>query len=535
MSQEAIKTDILVIGSGIAGLSFALGAAPYGQVTIITKKESFESNTNYAQGGIAVAVGEDDAVEDHYRDTLSAGASLCDPKAVELLVRRGPEMVQWLLDIGCQFDRARPGRDIYGLDLTREGGHGRHRIAHRADKTGAEIERALLTAIRDHPEITLHERCCATSLVIRDGQCWGASILRDGKTTAIHARCTLIATGGCGEVYLHTTNPAIATGDGISIAAVQGAVVSNMEFIQFHPTSLYGSHNRSFLISEAVRGEGALLIRKDGYRFMPDYDIRAELAPRDIVARAIDAELHKTGDEFVLLDMARLGKERIERRFPTITEACRRQGIDPVERPIPVVPAAHYSCGGIETDLYARTSIPNLFACGEAACTGVHGANRLASNSLLEALVFARQASEHIAGIELPQLPNLGSEAISVSDVPSGEIRSEIRALMQRCAGIVRSNAWLTEAHARLEEIARTLDSPARSADPDGFEVRSLVTVASLIVAGAIWRKESRGLHYTIDYPAPNDDYRRPTRLALSSNGDLAFLPGPDSYRALDR
>ncbi|MCS7300305.1 MAG: L-aspartate oxidase, partial [Fimbriimonadales bacterium] len=388
-----MEYDFLVLGSGIAGLTFALNAAPHGSVAILTKKQRSESNTNYAQGGIAAAIGADDSWELHLQDTLIAGAGLCDRAAVEVLVKNGPRLIHWLIELGAQFDRTPDGN----IALGKEGGHSRNRIIHAADHTGYEIERTLLIAARKTPHITILEHYQALDLIIENGACAGVQVLDTltGDLFEIRAKATLLATGGCGQVYLHTSNPLIATGDGIAMAWRAGAVIANMEFIQFHPTTLYHTDAPSFLISEAVRGEGGILRRRDGYRFMPDYDPRAELAPRDIVARAIDAELKKTGDPCVYLDITHLDPEFIKHRFPTIYHTCLQYGVDITKEPIPVVPAAHYTCGGVWTDLNGRTTIPRLYACGEVAYTGVHGANRLASNSLLEALVFAERAAQH--------------------------------------------------------------------------------------------------------------------------------------------
>jgi L-aspartate oxidase len=516
-----MEYDFLVLGSGMAGLTFALNAAPHGTVAILTKKQRSESNTNYAQGGIAAAMGADDSWELHLQDTLIAGAGLCDREAVEVLVREGPRMVQWLIELGAQFDRNPDG----SVALGREGGHTRNRILHAADHTGYEIERTLLIAARKTPHITVLEHYQALDLLLQDGACLGVRVLDTltGDLFEIRARAVLLATGGCGQVYLHTSNPPIATGDGIAMAWRAGAVIANMEFIQFHPTTLYHTDAPSFLISEAVRGEGGLLKRRDGYRFMPDYDPRAELAPRDIVARAIDAELKKTGDPCVYLDITHLDAEFIQRRFPTIYQTCLQYGIDITQEPIPVVPAAHYTCGGVWTDLHGRTTIPRLYACGEVAYTGVHGANRLASNSLLEALVFAERAAIHAAARldEPPPQPKPSCITARLAPpTPAPTARRPRRQLGRRAAAHPPSDAEARghRAHGRTPAGGVLRLGAARRATGGGLppdalstvdscEVRNLAACALLITQSALARKESRGLHYVLDYPEPRDEY----------------------------
>ncbi|MDW8105908.1 MAG: L-aspartate oxidase [Armatimonadota bacterium] len=509
-----MEYDFLALGSGIAGLTFALNTAPYGSVAILTKKQRSESNTNYAQGGIAAAIGADDSWEQHLQDTLIAGAGLCDRDAVEVLVKNGPRLVYWLAELGAQFDRNPDG----SLALGREGGHSRNRIIHAADHTGYEIERTLLIAARKTPHITILEHYQALDLIIENGVCVGVQVLDTltGDLFEIRARATLLATGGCGQVYLHTSNPSIATGDGLGMAWRAGAVIANMEFIQFHPTTLYHTDAPSFLISEAVRGEGGILRRADGYRFMPDYDPRAELAPRDIVARAIDAELKKTGDPCVYLDITHLDAEFIKRRFPTIYHTCLQYGIDITREPIPVVPAAHYACGGVWTDLNGRTTIPRLYACGEVAYTGVHGANRLASNSLLEALVFAERAAQHATTRldEPPPHPKPSCITLSLSPpAPASQIdesasnwdaqRLQIRKIMQKKVGIVRTVQRLQEAQCELDQLAAQIEAAYRATSPtvESCEARNVAACALLITHSALARKESRGLHYVLDYP----------------------------------
>ncbi|MGB9578473.1 MAG: L-aspartate oxidase, partial [Halothiobacillaceae bacterium] len=406
-----VRCDFLVIGSGIAGLSFALKAAEHGDVVVVTKKERAESNTNYAQGGIASVFAPDDSFDIHLEDTLRGGAGLCHEDVVRMVVSEGPQRVRELVEWGAQFTvRQEGGKTVF--DLAREGGHSRHRIVHARDHTGAEVERALIAAVKDHPGIQVLENHVAVDLLTehhlgREAEamakrlhCWGAYVLdvAGKRVMPFVARATVLATGGCGQVYLHTTNPEIATGDGVAMAYRAGARIANMEFMQFHPTSLYrGPHatGRSFLISEAVRGFGGILRTSDGEDFMRRYHPMASLAPRDVVARAIDTEMKKRGEPCVYLDVTHLDPEAVKTRFPHIYETCLRHKIDMTKEWIPVVPAAHYSCGGVMTDMWARTNLTGLYACGEVACTGLHGANRLASNSLLEAVVFAHHAYEH--------------------------------------------------------------------------------------------------------------------------------------------
>lgn len=531
------RFDFLVIGSGVAGLSYALHVADHGTVAIVTKKESAESSTNYAQGGIAAVVGPADTLAAHVEDTLVAGAGLCDDAVVALVVVEGPRRLRELMDFGAQFTREPGG----ALHLGREGGHSAHRIVHAADATGKEVERALLAAVRAHPNVQLFEYHFAVDLITEhhlgqavtrmrpDVHCYGAYVLDEhsGRIEALRARATLLASGGSGQVYLHTTNPAVATGDGVAMAYRAKARVANMEFVQFHPTSLYDpetSHTGrpAFLITEAVRGEGGLLFNQAGERFMPQYDPRAELAPRDVVARAIDDQLKQRGQEYVLLDISHRPAEAVRTHFPTIYERCLQRGLDITRAPIPVVPAAHYQCGGVATDVEGRTTLRGLFAAGEVAYTGLHGANRLASNSLLEALVFshraARAARAYVA--EKAALPAIPAWDDSGTERPQEWVlvshnRAELRRVMSDYVGIVRSNHRLERAARRTHLLfEETEDFYRRTRLSSGLcELRNLITVAYLIIRSARMRRESRGLHYTLDYPAPNEQERRPTLL----------------------
>lgn len=524
--------DFLVIGSGVAGLSFALKAAEHGTVAVVTKKESAESNTNYAQGGIAAVVDEDDSTESHIQDTLDAGAGLCDEEAVRIVVEEGPQRVRELVRMGAAFTR-QDGADS-AFHLGREGGHSTDRIIHAADATGREVERALLSKTRASENIDLLEYHFAVDLITEhhlgqhvsrvrpDVHCFGAYVLdeRAGTVEAFLAKATLLAAGGSGQVYQHTTNPPVATGDGVAMAYRAKARVSNMEFVQFHPTSLFHPEGDSFLISEAVRGAGGKLFNQAGERFMPAYDERAELAPRDIVARAIDDQLKKRGEEHVWLDISHEPAEAVTEHFPTIHERLTELGIDMTAEPIPVVPAAHYQCGGVQTDTEGRTSIGGLFACGEVACTGLHGANRLASNSLLEALVFAgralapavRYAGAHALPEGVPAWDASGTERPD-EHVLISHNREELQRVMSNYVGIVRSDLRLERAFRRTHLLyEETEDFYRRSTVSTSLcELRNMIAVAYLIVKSARMRRESRGLHYTLDHPDARDEERRPT------------------------
>ncbi len=525
------SVDVLVIGTGIAGLSCALKLAPHARVLVATKKERADSSTNYARGGIASVLGEDDAYELHEADTFVAGAGLCHPEAVRVLVREGPDRVHELMEWGARFDRGPRDR----LSLGREGGHSRRRIAHAGDHTGREIESALVAAAEGEPAIEVLEDHLVVDLVVRAGDrgrrcCAGARVLdnRSGAVVTLEAPFTLLASGGCGQVYRHTTNPGIATGDGIAMAYRAGAVIANMEFIQFHPTALYPTEDPAFLISEALRGEGAVLRTLDGAAFMERYHPLASLAPRDVVARAVDHELRTRGETHVVLDVSAIPPARLDERFPGAVEGCRARGVDP-RAGIPVVPAAHYVCGGVLTDAFGRSSLPGLFAAGEVACSGVHGANRLASNSLLEAVVFSDRAARVIvAGLEspdvdgrfrgaaLPPAPSVGNHEPDPGWLRGA--RSRLRGLMWDLVGIVRSDARLEEAAAGVAELKR--DAAERWQrerwTEEGAELRNLLEVGELIVRSARLRRESRGLHFTSDHPyRDNERFLQDTLLRL--------------------
>ncbi len=541
MDRKIFTSDFLIIGSGIAGLSFAILASEIGSVNIVTKKNDFDSNTNYAQGGIASVLAPDDSFENHINDTLNAGAGLCNKKAVKILVEDGPQRIKELMDWGTRFSTHAGQNGKTYLDLGREGGHSHNRIAHAKDLTGKEIEKALLNKVSTIENIRVFEDHTAVDLLTEHQlkvlysdrvnksagsiTCYGAYIL-DNSTGTVHifnSRITLLATGGVGQVYLHTTNPDIATGDGITMAYRAGAMIADMEFYQFHPTTFYSEKNRgrSPLISEAVRGEGAILLNSRGTRFMEKEHPLKDLAPRDIVARAIDRELKKSGDKCVYLDISFKDREYLMSRFPSIYEQCISEGIDITREPIPVVPAAHYLCGGIVSDVNGRTSIENLYVSGESACTGVHGANRLASNSLLEAVVFSQRAFNHAAAvlsdknkkILIPEYPHWSKEGTFNLEewVLIQHNIDEIKRLMWDYVGIVRSDLRLNRAYRRMTMLDEEIqDYYKRSTiSPALVELRNLSTVAKLIIRSAIERKESRGLHYNIDYPETNADQKK--------------------------
>lgn len=515
-----IDVDVLVLGTGIAGLSFALRAARYGRVSVVTKKSDTDSNTNNAQGGIAAVIDANDSFASHIRDTHTAGAFLCHEDSVDILVHEGPDRIHELVEIGVRFtkNQSTNGHDVF--DLGREGGHSTRRIVHAADLTGREIERALVARVKQNQDIRLFEHDHAIDLIIEETpqglKCVGAYVLdsETGDVMSFRAKATMLATGGLGRVYLHTTNPAIATGDGVAMAYRAGALIGNMEFIQFHPTTLYHPDARSFLISEAVRGEGGILRLKDGSTFMERYHEMGCLAPRDIVARAIDNELKTRGDECVYLDVTHIDPEKIKSHFPNIFQKCMSVGLDITKEWIPIVPAAHYSCGGVVTDVHGRTSIANLYGCGEVTCTGVHGANRLASNSLLEAIVFARRAAidaEHLVingsySEDVKQYPE-GNHHLPVSADLVSELTEKLRAVMWRYVGIVRTDARLAQAMESIVDIKSQADAMFSDGilSQELLELRDMALTAELITKSAQMRKESRGLNYNLDHPNLDD------------------------------
>ncbi|MCP4549068.1 MAG: L-aspartate oxidase [bacterium] len=522
-----MKTDFLVIGSGIAGLSFAIKAAELGEVVIVTKKQAADSNTNRAQGGIASVIDPTDDIASHVRDTCEAGRGLCDEAMVELMVSRGPASIKEMRDWGVAFSE-KDGK----LSLGREGGHTNRRIVHVADYTGQAMEETLLNRVRSHPNITLLENHLAINLALSrhlrkrglENRVYGAYVLNEkqDQVLAIAARWTVLATGGCGKVYAYTSNPDIATGDGVAMAYRAGAKITNMEFVQFHPTCLYHPQLRTQLISEAVRGEGAILVNDAGENFMSKYDPRAELAPRDVVARAIDQEIKIRGDKKVFLDFKPIGSERIPERFPAIFSALRNVGIDARKDLVPVVPAAHYFCGGVVVDAYGRTDLDHLLAIGEVACTGAHGANRLASNSLLEAVVFTELALQHI--IDVFDSRERAPELKKWSANESWEYRETVvldhdwdlvRRIMMDYVGIVRTDERLLLADARIRMIRKSVEDFYWKYQicAELIELRNIALVSQLIIRSALSRKESRGLHFNLDYPDTDPNLATPTIL----------------------
>ena len=523
------QTDFLVIGSGISGLSFAIKAASLGTVTIVTKKARVDTATNLAQGGIAAVLSPEDSFSAHIEDTLRSGAGLCHEDIVRLVVETGPTRIEELIRLGVAFegDPSHPGQ----LDLGREGGHSARRIAHAMDFTGRKIEEGLLAQVAANPRITLLENHLAVDLLVASktgapfqphhdltDQCLGAYVFdrESGQIDTWLAKTTVLCTGGAGKVYLYTTNPDIATGDGIAMAYRAGARVANLEFVQFHPTCLYHPQVKNFLISEAVRGEGGRLIDQRGNAFMHKYDPRGDLATRDAVALAIDSEMKKSGDDCVYLDITHQPADFLRTRFPTIHNKCLSLGIDMTRQPIPVVPAAHYMCGGVLTDQWGRTNVERLYAFGETACTGLHGGNRLASNSLLEAVVFAHQAYlacerewPGLQGAALPEVAEWSAgEAERIQEnVLVSHNWDQIRRLMWDYVGIVRSVKRLALVQERLKGIQTEVDQLYREylLTPDLIELRNIVQVAKLIVRCARLRPESRGLHCLVDFPAPDD------------------------------
>ncbi len=549
-----IHFEFLVIGSGVAGLVYALEVANYGKVAVITKNSLSDCNSDYAQGGIAAVLGNLDSFDNHIQDTYIAGAELGKIPVIRNIVQDGPNAIQYLIDKGTKFTPKNKHLDLSfeNLSLTREGGHSQQRVAHAADSTGHEIMQALIKSCQQHKNIQIFENHIAVDLITQhhilqdEGfipriTCWGAYVLdtKQNNIKAFVANKTMLATGGAGQVYLHNTNPEVATGDGIAMAKLAGARVANMEFVQFHPTAFHNggtksalqqeslNHNanslykkeKTFLVTEALRGEGAILRLRDGTPFMEKYHSRGNLAPRDIVARAIDAEIKKRDDGYVYLDATVIDHEKLKTHFPYIDKKCRKEGIDFTKDYIPVAPAAHYFCGGILTTVDGITDIQNLFAAGEVACTGLHGANRLASNSLLEAIVIAYRAAKHPSNLEKVEFPDI-PEWHEIGTFNENEWviiahnREILKHTMQNYVGITRSRRLLKYAQNRVDTIYREIDNfyHHNSIRKEVIETRNMAIIARLIVQSALIRKESRGLHYLLDYPDRNDDlYKKDT------------------------
>ncbi|HRF61985.1 MAG TPA: L-aspartate oxidase [Candidatus Competibacter sp.] len=534
MATPPILTDVLIIGCGAAGLSLALRLADVARVVVLAKGPLYEGSTYYAQGGVSAVLDAGDSIESHVQDTLIAGAGLCRSDAVRFTVEHGRAVIEWLSEQGVPFTmeaNAEGGADYH---LHREGGHSHRRIVHAADATGRAIQTTLEKRASQHPRITLRDHYSVVDLIpgrklgFGGNRCLGAYMLdrRTGKVEVIAARFVVLATGGASRVYLYSSNPDGSTGDGIAMAWRAGCRVANMEFMQFHPTCLYHPQAKNFLISEAVRGEGGYLLLPDGTRFMRDFDVRMELAPRDIVARAIDHEMKRLGAECVYLDISHKPADFIRSHFPNIHAKCLEYGFDMTQQPIPVVPAAHYTCGGVMTDLRARTDVEGLYAVGEVAFTGLHGANRMASNSLLECLVFAAAAAEDIrsqleSAPKPPALPAWDESRVTDSDeeVVVSHNWSELRQFMWDYVGIVRTDKRLQRAQHRVELLLREIDEYYGNfrISNNLIELRNLAQVADLIIRSALERKESRGLHYTLDYPKANGS---------TSPHDTILVPG---------
>ena len=525
-------TDVLIIGGGAAGLSLALRLAETHSISLISKGNLTEGSTYYAQGGIAAVLDQGDSFEDHIADTLNAGGDLCDPEVVRYVVEHGPEAIQWLIDQGVPFTQDASHQPPY--HLTREGGHSHRRIVHAADATGRAVETTLDQQVQQHPNIELHEQHIAVDIITEQklglggNRSLGAYVLdrQTGKVRVFRSRFVILATGGASKVYLYTSNPDTSTGDGIAMAWRAGCRVANMEFNQFHPTCLFHPEAKSFLITEAIRGEGGYLKLPNGEPFMERFDPRGELAPRDIVARAIDHEMKRLGSECVYLDISHKSRDFITEHFPTVYQRCLEFGYDMAKEPIPVVPAAHYTCGGIMTDLHGQTDIEGLYAIGETAFTGLHGANRMASNSILECLVFAQAASEHIlsqgkqkTGIDI--LPEWDESRVTDSDeeVVVTHNWHELRTFMWDYVGIVRTDKRLQRAQRRVNLLQNEIKEYYGNfrVTNDLLELRNLTDVAGLMIECAIQRKESRGLHYTLDYPEP-DESQAPVNTILTPN-----------------
>ncbi len=535
-----LSSDYLVLGSGISGLTFALEAARHGEVVVVTKRGIADTNTNWAQGGIAAVMDPGDSFAAHASDTLAVGYGLSKPDVVDLVVQDGPDRIRDLIELGASFDLKTGAPAENGgapLDLTREGGHTARRVVHAGDVTGREIQRVLVEAVRRHPNIRVYEHHMAVDLIdlSKSGgphQIAGAYVLDEaaGEVHTLVARATVLATGGAGKVYLYTTNPDVATGDGVAMAYRAGALVANMEFFQFHPTCLYHPRAKSFLISEALRGEGGVLRLEGGEPFMARHHEMKDLAPRDVVARAIDYEMKRTGAECVYLDMTARDPDYLRERFPNIHAECLGYGIDLTREPIPVVPAAHYMCGGVVTDADGRTKVPGLWAIGEVSCTGLHGANRLASNSLLEGLVFGKRAAVALGdvrrhGLAEPPDWDTGSAVPSDEAVVVTQNWDELRRFMWNYVGIVRSDRRLRRAARRVALLKDEIREYywKHLVTRDLLELRNIADVAEMIIACASTRRESRGLHYTIDHPGADDAFARDT---LIVHGEPPHLSG---------
>ena len=510
---QSMTTDFLVIGAGVAGLRAAIEAAEAGRVLVLTKDRLTESASEYAQGGIAVALSDDDEVRLHEQDTIHAGDGLCDPQAVRVLAEEGPAVIQQLIEWGTRFDR-----DGGRLAFTREGAHSRNRVLHaHGDSTGHEIARALFQKAQTLPNICFRSYAASVDLLLADGEVRGARIWNEHQRRfeAVTARAVLLATGGLGAVYRETTNPDVATGDGVAMAYRCGAEISDIEFVQFHPTALHVEGAPRFLLSEALRGEGACLRNAAGERFLTRYTPQGELAARDVVSRAIAAELRRTGDPHVFLDLTHLDPDFVRRRFPRICETCLRYGVDLTRQPVPAHPAAHYAMGGVKTDLYGRTSVEGLYAAGEVAATGVHGANRLASNSLLEGLVFAARVGRQLWERADAPLVEAPAEPAAPASSASPISNDEVRALAWSHAGIERDGSRLAECVRRLEGLDFTPGPQARRAD---FELRNRITVISLIARCAQARQESRGAHYRSDFPEKRPEFQKHSYVSRGSD-----------------
>ena len=533
MATKQNSCDVLIIGSGAAGLSLALRLPENIDIKILSKREITEGNTLYAQGGISAVLDSSDSIESHVQDTLNAGAGICDMHTVNKVVEHGPENIRWLLNLGVEFTREKNSES--GYHLTKEGGHSHRRVVHAADATGKEIETSLVDHVKARKNISFIENSLAIDLIIAEKKksanrrCIGAYVLnrKTNKVQAMAAKTVVLATGGASKVYLYTSNPDVATGDGVAMAWRAGCRVANMEFNQFHPTCLYHPQAKTFLITEAVRGEGGKLLLPDGSRFMDKFDKRGELAPRDIVARAIDHEMKRLGCDCLYLDISHKPADFIQSHFPTIYSRCLELGIDITRQPIPIVPAAHYTCGGVVTNHHAETDIKRLYAIGETAYTGLHGANRMASNSLLECLVFGQLAAKSIKKKSSKkndyEIPEWDESRVTDSDeeVVVSHNWHELRQFMWDYVGIVRSNKRLERAKRRVNLLRHEINEYYSNfrVSNDLLELRNLVDVADLIIQSAMRRKESRGLHFNLDFPDTDPNQAEPTILI------------PDHYR----